>query len=224
MTYADFNKVACNYELARQCLEVELCNTVLEQFTAKVHNTDLLARLVLTVCDENYGRRYRHIINQNDFERWNVSRDTVVEDTLNRLNNAEIEYINLENLLQKLDSDGIFEQILGDDAMVLSLKNMLYGSSIMVKKGAFEEFKERFEYENRYILVIPSSKFELILYSIEGNLKENSWDIARVNDAIRHVNRTIVKPENCLSDHCYIYDFDLKTWAKYGGEKVFVME
>ena len=94
-------------------------------------------------------------------------------------------------------------------AFILSSRDIVFGASVIACKKVRDSLAKRFG-ENLYVL--PSSIHELII--IPG--KEEDEVAKTLSDMVRCVNRTVLKEEDFLSDHVFLFDFEndrLKTVA-----------
>lgn len=85
-------------------------------------------------------------------------------------------------------------------AFILSSRDIVFGASVIACKKVRDSLAKRFG-ENLYIL--PSSIHELIIIPE----KEEDESAKTLSDMVRCVNRTVLKEEDFLSDHVFLFDF-----------------
>lgn len=85
-------------------------------------------------------------------------------------------------------------------AFILSSRDIVFGSSVIACKKVRDSLAKRFG-ENLYVL--PSSIHELIIIPE----KEGDEVAKTLSDMVKCVNRTVLKEEDFLSDHVFLFDF-----------------
>ncbi len=118
-------------------------------------------------------------------------------------------YEKLDELLLKImDKKGVPEEMfppfIGGDALhtpmsVLTNNHEYYGASSMLYPGVLEKIRDEL---NQDFYIIPSSVHEVII------VPSSHTDSMHLRDMLEDVNKTIVPPEEILSDNIYRYPND----------------
>lgn len=95
--------------------------------------------------------------------------------------------------------DNTFDEDTFPTMYVISNKSMTRGSSAILDIDSIRNYFQTIEKDYHEFVVIMSSVHECILIPIEYSV-----DIEAINEMIREVNETTVKPEEQLGNHCYI--------------------
>lgn len=88
----------------------------------------------------------------------------------------------------------------GPSMNVLSNRQCCYGAACILYPGVLEEIRKKL---GRDFYVIPSSVNEVIILTLDEP------DPSRLREMVREVNRTVVAPEEILSDNIFRYPEDL---------------
>ena len=111
--------------------------------------------------------------------------------------NIEYEIKPMADLLAEMMGDELApEDLSGIPMYVLTNKNRIYGATGMLNGKAIQQCSELLG-DRFYIL--PSSVHELILIPDAG-------DPACLTEMVREINRTVLTPNDFLSDMVYVYD------------------
>lgn len=133
------------------------------------------------------------MIRRKDLEMWGVSEEQIKQDA--RANTEKM----FPSSIKKIENVIPIEIETGNlPIFVLSNGDYMNGASAMVYDKVLYDFASTMG-ENLYIL--PSSIHEVILL-----LERDAGDIRELSYMVKETNRTVVDPEEVLSDHVYYYD------------------
>lgn len=139
-------------------------------------------------------------VTDRHFGLWGVDEDTLYRHALEntrRLYPARL--VTLAEVVQEMTGIRVEEKT---EMYILYRGNREYpGASAMLDASILEEFAAG--HGDFYIL--PSSIFEVLLVPVANPV---STDPAFYTDMVRDVNRTMVEPEEVLSDNVYLYHAD----------------
>lgn len=194
-----------DYSQVKEHLFVRISNTkanaeLLEHIPHKDY-IDLSLTYHIHVKQEKDGTYASAMINNDLFERYNVSLEQLHADALensNKLFQPRLSY--MRNHLDKNGFTGISELPLNGQPELLILTNdvQINGAAVLFYPGVMKELSERI---NGDYYILPSSIHEVLL--IQDSEKV---DYHKLEQTVKDVNRNMVDPKEKLSDCVYHYD------------------
>lgn len=167
-----------------------------------------LAVVFLILLPETEGSNATILIRNEQMQHWDVGPEELFQDALDNMpvllpwilkGMKEVitgSLFNIEDVSEGMDSfSGPEEQM-----YVLSNERGFLGATAILYPGVLESCRERIGTD---FFIIPSSIHELILVPVSASVDPEKLDLM-----IHEVNRTVVSPEEVLSDHVYQYDQD----------------
>lgn len=137
------------------------------------------------------------VITKDLSDMWGIDVDTIREQAIANLTNAQALFVNIEKMLfgmvdTNIDFDGEMAPF-----YVLTNKQKTKGASMVFNKTLMNEVVDRLG----EVYIIPSSVDELLVVP-----QSECDDINRLRDMVLQVNESEVRPEDKLSDNIYSYD------------------
>lgn len=203
-----------DYEQVKKRLFIKLINAKMnEKLLENVpHRTFLDLAIVAVVRVEMKGVGVGTVlVHNNHICMWGVLEETLIDDAMAMTNAAETVRITpmrelIEEITRRMvrtgeertDTEMYEEELEGADGMyVITNDTQMYGAAMIAFPSVLMK-AAKIMGGDYYIL--PSSVHEVIL--LDRNLVQNT---SGMNDIIREVNSTMVKRDEILSDHAYLY-------------------
>ena len=221
ITEAYHNSLNCPVPTA---MEMEIWENVRDKVTFSVMNTrlnskyledavfdeylDLALVYFVSIIDEN-NELYRSKVQESFLKEWGIDKSQLKE--LAMQNTKRIFGIRLQDIHEVIleaagirDSDAAGSIFENDNSQMYLLTNKsgLYGASNMFMEDVMECMAEHFEND---LYIIPSSVHEVMIIPAAGMYTKDD-----INKMIRDVNMRVLKPEDILSDHVYVYSREQK--------------
>lgn len=134
------------------------------------------------------------VIKNSHLALWKETAETLYGDALkNMKNRMEEDLFSLADLFTEKQVPGIAQL---PPVYVLTNRTRQYGAAAMLYSGKMKELADTMGSD---LVILPSSVHELLL------LPDNDGMYHRWREMVREVNRTVVEPEEVLSDHIYRY-------------------
>ena len=161
-----------------------------------VDMADLSIIFVARVSEDERGFA-EAVITKDLAEMWGVEIDTIREQAIANLSNAQALFVNIEKLLFGAIEDNIDFSADTAPLYILTNKQKTKGASMVFNKSLMNEVIDRLG----EVYIIPSSVHELIVVP-----QSECDDVNRLRDIVIGVNGSNVEPEEKLSDNIYSYD------------------
>lgn len=162
---------------------------------------DLAVVFYLMLSGNSEGQMTAQIHN-NHLTLWNITAETLLalaDQNTPRLIPAKILPIELalaEAGLRRENND-LFSEYRPVALSVLTNQNGINGASCMLYKDVIKNFADR---EKDDIIILPSSIHEVLLTPYK-----KAFAIEDLNEMVTLINQSDVPPEDCLSNHAYLY-------------------
>lgn len=193
-------------------MEFENCkNYIFPRLVNREKNEEFLRKAVSTsFCDlgvvyyvervDKYETEYAMLISKKHLEIWNVSENTIIECAKQNIKRNPICIEALSSLLgiisQELSGE---EKTRKEERYIVTNNRCSYGACEVLRKEVQEKLRDILK-DNFYI--IPSSVHEMIIIPEQGGMQKEE-----LKCMVKEINRTLVPPEEVLSDNIYFYDF-----------------
>lgn len=194
-----------DYEWAKRILRCRLVNTALNRDTLSdmphipFHDLSIIFSLVLYSDEEQCFAN----VNNNLFAGWNIGITELFRDALaNMQAEAPAEIKDMFQVIEDLEKttvEGTRVKCNGIEAPVLYVltnKDAYMGAAVILYPGVLESCAEKLGGD---FYLLPSTVHEFILAPVYGAEPDGYRSI------IQNINQTVVRPEDVLSDHAYLY-------------------
>ncbi len=98
------------------------------------------------------------------------------------------------------------------DMLILSNEEGLYGAAILTHPEEIAKILDENNVQGAKFVIVPSSVHEVIVLPPEAT----TLDVEELNELVKKVNGSDLKPEEVLSDHVYIFNKEEKTFETLG--------
>lgn len=204
--YVPFNPADLDeYDKVRPMLIMKLINRNMnESYLTNVPYISVCDDLALVFAiltqDEQIGMG-TVLIHGDMLANWNIDIDRLYSDARENMKNivpAVLQGLK-EILCDKMGGNIDADELPDTSMLVLTTRNSLNGAAALFYDGMLEEISESVGGD---YYIIPSSIYELIIVpASDETVREEA-----LNEMIREVNSTHMRPEEILSDHAYRYN------------------
>lgn len=129
------------------------------------------------------------------FSEYDITLEALHEQAMKNLRNDQYSFCRIEDILMGATDISPVDH-LESGLYCLSNGKKMYGAA-----GILDLEKLAEAVAGNDVYVIPSSVHEMLILPVADYV-----DVAELNQMIREINRSIVKPEEFLSDHAYFYN------------------
>lgn len=202
-----------DYEKVRPKLLIKLINKECnEELLKNVPHQDFLdlAVVCMVEIDISEGQTGSVLVHNNHICMWGVFEEQLLEDAMDvYYKRTDVRIVEMEKMLGDIyenmnqtdeERDEELAKLLGvhSGMYVLTNEKQLYGAACLIVPGVRQKISEKLG-GDYYIL--PSSVHELIIMPVGiGNC------IVGINEMINEVNSTMVRQDEILSNHAYLYN------------------
>ena len=160
-----------------------------------------MAAVFVLIDDFNPNRLRYKIIEAKDMVSLDIKLDEIIEAANENCKKAGYDIMSMDDVLSDITGIEISNDTLYPMYVGTNPERML-GASILLYETYFNKFATQIEDD---LCIAPASIHEVFIFPL------SLVQPARIIEAVRDVNRTIVSPQEKLSDSVYIYRRNIHT-------------